>query len=243
MSTNLLQSPLYHSNINLILITCRRCCGFWYPFPAISEKMWPFRAPASPGQLGFILSSESHSSAPTIGRSDRIFGGSYLLLSLCTCCFSTDTLLSIEHPYAKWLQGLQKHYPSLSLWIPMERVGDQDTYFATEESDLAKVAWGTGGSGSVCLFSSAQAAPPTSKEQSSSCSLSPEGRENVKGYQDSSCRAQTHYQLGLRIKKNPLYDILPSNYELHPGLKQLTWATIKILNPIWGGGGGWEGVA
>lgn len=101
-----------------------------------------------------------------------------------------------------------RNISSLSLFfIPVKRFGDQGPYFPTEKSDLAKVAWGIGSRNSSPAFSSARAAPPTSKEQSSSCSLSPEGRENVKGYQDSSCRAQTHYQLGLTIKKkkkNPL---------------------------------------
>ena len=79
-------------------------------------------------------------------------------------------------------------------------------------------------------------APPLQRAEPS-CNLSPEAKENVKGHQDSSCRAQTHYQLGLRMgkkkKENPLHDVLPANYELHPGLKQLTLSTIKILNPVW----------
>ena len=79
-------------------------------------------------------------------------------------------------------------------------------------------------------------APPLQRTEPS-CNLSPEAKENVKGHQDSNCRAQTHYQLGLRMgkkkKENPLHDVLPANYELHPGLKQLTLSTIKILNPVW----------
>lgn len=102
-------------------------------------------------------------------RSGHIFGA--LFLSLCTDCNSTGTSLSIEHPYAKCLQGLQKHYLSLSLWIPMERVGDQDAYFATEESDLAKVTWATGGGGSGCLFPSTQAAPLTKCRAAAAASL------------------------------------------------------------------------
>ena len=43
-------------------------------------------------------------------------------------------------------------------------------------------------------------APPLQRAEPS-CNLSPEAKENVKGHQDSSCRAQTHYQLGLRMGK------------------------------------------
>lgn len=69
----------------------------------------------------------------------------------------------------------------------MERAGGQSPYFTTEKSDLAKVASGIRGSSSgspLAPFARAWATAPSSKGQSSSCSLSPEGRENVKGYQD-----------------------------------------------------------
>lgn len=58
--------------------------------------------------------------------------------------------------------------------------------------------------------------------------------KNVTGCEDSSCRAQTHYQLGLRINKikNPAW-YTTIQLQVSARLEQLTLSTIKIVHPVW----------
>lgn len=142
-------SPLYHSSMRLILKTHR----FWYPLSSHFRGDVAFQDLASPWTTWSYLHIGKPKLCAYHRRSRFILKVSHWLISLCIYhCISTDTSMSVQHSYAKRLQGLQKHY-LIVLYIPVERAGDQSPYFTTENGDLAKVvAQGIGSSGGQLSF-------------------------------------------------------------------------------------------
>lgn len=171
-----MHSPLYCGSIYVILSTPRSYRSFWYPFSSRFRDV-TFQGPSSPWTTWFDL----HIRKP---RRCADYRKVQSHLQVFTFVNFTTILQTLHCLYSiLMLSGFKgsRDISSLFFYIPVERVGDQGPYFTTEKSDLAEVTWGITGGGSSSPFSSAQAARHTSKEQSSSWNLSPEGGEKCHG--------------------------------------------------------------